>query len=71
MNYEASLLDLDSTRSREKLGWSPNWDQHDAVISTLSWWDQVKLKNLTALEACKLDIGQITANYNETEYRDT
>jgi CDP-glucose 4,6-dehydratase len=70
MNYEASLLDLDSTRSREKLGWSPKWDQHDAVISTLSWWDQVKLKNLTALEACKLDIGQITAKYSETEYRD-
>jgi CDP-glucose 4,6-dehydratase len=62
MNYEASLLDLDSTRSREKLGWSPKWDQHEAVISTLSWWDQVKMKKLTALEACKIDIDQITAN---------
>lgn len=67
INYEASLLELDSTRSREQLGWFPRWDQHEAVISTLSWWDQIKSKNMTALEACKIDVDQMTASYEENQ----
>ena len=37
-NVEASTLALDSSLSKELLGWSPRWSQEDAIKSTISWW---------------------------------
>jgi CDP-glucose 4,6-dehydratase len=38
INLEASILELDSSLSREQLGWFPMWSQEEAVRSTISWW---------------------------------
>ena len=35
---EAPALRLDSTRARERLGWSPRWDLAAALDATVSWY---------------------------------
>lgn len=54
--YEASRLDLNSELSRMAFGWSPVWDQRDAIERTLSWWDSVNIFEIAPLEACENDI---------------
>ena len=36
--HEAHYLRLDSTRARERLGWSPRWDLETALTSIASWY---------------------------------
>lgn len=63
-NYEASLLDLDSSKANKLLGWQPIWSQKEAVISTLNWWDSVLAKDTLALESCLEDIRFASASKN-------
>jgi CDP-glucose 4,6-dehydratase len=35
---EARLLRLDSTRARERLGWTPRWDLETALDATVAWY---------------------------------
>lgn len=35
---EATLLSLDSTRSRERLGWRPRWSLETAAVRTMAWY---------------------------------
>ncbi|MEX0346029.1 MAG: CDP-glucose 4,6-dehydratase [Rhizobiaceae bacterium] len=35
--HEASLLRLDSTKARDKLGWKPVWSVEQALAATLDW----------------------------------
>lgn len=53
---EASTLELNSSRSKEKLGWQPVWTQRQAVIESISWWRDVLIHGNDAQERCKLDI---------------
>ena len=53
---EASTLELNSSRSREKLGWQPVWTQRQAVIESISWWRDVLIYGNDAQERCKSDI---------------
>jgi CDP-glucose 4,6-dehydratase len=36
--HEARLLQLDSTKSRERLGWAPVWDAPTAIGRTAAWY---------------------------------
>jgi CDP-glucose 4,6-dehydratase len=39
--YEAMSLDLNSTKSKLKLGWNPVYTQEESVKSTILWWKAV------------------------------
>jgi CDP-glucose 4,6-dehydratase len=56
---ESSLLDLDSTLANSILGWSPKWDQEEAIRRTFSWWTEVLSNRLSPLDACKTDISDL------------
>jgi CDP-glucose 4,6-dehydratase len=53
---ESQLLELDSNRAKEILGWSNLWSQEEAVISTVEWWKNCNMRNMSYLEACQLDL---------------
>jgi CDP-glucose 4,6-dehydratase len=36
--YEATLLKLDITKAKEKLGWKPRWDLDTALDKIVSWY---------------------------------
>jgi CDP-glucose 4,6-dehydratase len=61
-NLESSYLDLDSTFANKNLKWLPKWDQKEAIIRTFSWWKSVISKEMSAYEACKLDIEDFLNN---------
>ena len=53
---ESKYLEIDSTRAKEKLNWSPVWNQIEAINRTLQWWGNVNSGEMSALEACQKDI---------------
>lgn len=56
---ESGLLDLDSTLAKSILGWTPKWNQEEAIRRTFSWWKEVLNNRLSPLEACKTDISDL------------
>lgn len=56
---EAVNLDLDSSLARNKLGWSPKWNQIEAASSTTTWWKNVYSGNISADDACLIDIKKV------------
>jgi CDP-glucose 4,6-dehydratase len=58
-NLEAQLLNLNSSKARESLGWVSKWSQKEAVESSISWWHQVNKDKKTALEACAVEIEKL------------
>jgi len=56
---EAVNLDLDSSFARNKLGWRPKWSQIEAASSTATWWKNVYTGNMSALQACLVDIDKV------------
>ena len=55
-SQEATVLQLDSTRSKELLVWNPSWSQEMAIMDSFKWWDSVLSKEMSAEEACLRDI---------------
>jgi CDP-glucose 4,6-dehydratase len=55
---EAQSLELDSSLSREKLGWKPVWTQREAVIESISWWKDVLKHGVDVQERCTSDINK-------------
>lgn len=53
---EAHTLQLDSSQAKNKLNWHPKWSQENAVSATIDWWRGIHSKNISALEACNLDL---------------
>lgn len=53
---ESRLLSLNSDLARNSLGWTNSWSQEEAIRSSFTWWKAVLEKQLSPLEACKLDI---------------
>ncbi|MDQ3850990.1 MAG: CDP-glucose 4,6-dehydratase [Actinomycetota bacterium] len=39
---EAHLLSLDSTKARERLGWSPTWSLEEALDAVVAWYDGLR-----------------------------
>jgi CDP-glucose 4,6-dehydratase len=55
---EAQTLELDSSLSREKLGWKPVWTQEEAVIESMSWWKDVLMHGVDVQQRCTSDISK-------------
>jgi CDP-glucose 4,6-dehydratase len=55
-SYEATSLQLDSTRANSVLGWKPKMTQKQAVSSTISWWIDNLEKGIPAEALCKNEI---------------
>lgn len=53
---EAIELHLDSNFAKDLLGWQPMWDQSEAVVATVAWWDSVLNRSLSPEGACQSDI---------------
>ena len=53
---ESKILDLDSTKARNLLGWKTQFTQIQAVEKTIEWHKTVDSKVLTPAEACELDL---------------
>jgi CDP-glucose 4,6-dehydratase len=47
--YESKLLDLNSDHARNTLSWFPKYSQREAIIETLSWWDEVIVEKRNVL----------------------
>ena len=60
---EATHLELDSTKARQLLNWTPKWSQYESIAATVSWWDRVLNKKMTALESCRLDLDFLLNDY--------
>lgn len=57
---ETKNLALNPKKAKKILNWKSNWNQEQAVISTVSWWKNLHVKKLTPFEACLIDIGKLT-----------
>jgi CDP-glucose 4,6-dehydratase len=58
-NVEAKSLQLDSSLARSSLSWKDSWDQKEAVIATIRWWDKVLNQSAIAYEECQADISHL------------
>lgn len=58
-HVEAQSLQLDSTFARSILGWQDSWNQKEAVVATIRWWDQVLNQSKPALVECQVDIAHL------------
>jgi CDP-glucose 4,6-dehydratase len=56
---EAKSLQLDSSLARSSLPWKDSWDQKEAVIATIRWWDKVLNHSAIAQEECQVDISHL------------
>lgn len=50
-NHESHLLDLDSTKAAQNLGWFPRYNQLTAIEKTIEWWESY-LQGDSAEEIC-------------------
>jgi CDP-glucose 4,6-dehydratase len=58
-NVEAKSLQLDSSLARSSLSWKDSWNQKEAVIATIRWWDKVLNHLALAEEECQVDISHL------------
>jgi CDP-glucose 4,6-dehydratase len=63
-NLESSNLSLDSSKAAKDLNWKSKWNQKDAITATIKWWKSVANQEMTAQEACFLEIEELL---NETK----
>ena len=54
--HESELLDLNSEKANQVLGWQPVFSQKEAILSTIKWWENVENHELSPLEACERDL---------------
>jgi CDP-glucose 4,6-dehydratase len=59
---ESSILNLDSNFAQQEFGWEPNWNQNEAVKSTVSWWRDHLLNGIDAKTLCKKNIDELIEN---------
>ena len=59
---ESAILNLDSNFAQQEFGWEPNWNQHEAVKSTVSWWRDHLLNGIHAKTLCKKNIDELIEN---------
>ena len=58
-NKEAQTLELDASLAHNELGWSPFWNQEDAIFETFKWWKLVIQDNDNASWGCMQNIQSI------------
>jgi CDP-glucose 4,6-dehydratase len=57
-NYESQLLDLDSSRARHVLSWTPKYSQTEAITKTIQWWKATLSKEQSAKYAIDKQISE-------------
>lgn len=60
-DYETKTLSLNSNLAKDHLRWENCWSQERAVISTVQWWKQVQENEVSYLESCDLNLGELLA----------
>ena len=55
-DIESVELYLDSNSARKLLGWQATWNQMEAVIATVVWWENISKGSLSYEDACQSDI---------------
>ena len=55
---EAKLLELNSTLSREILGWESVWSQEQAILKTFDWWQKYLSNFQSAQDICFGEISE-------------
>jgi len=58
-NRETKNLTLNPKKAKKILNWESNWNQEQAVVSTVNWWKNLHINKLTPLEACLIDIREL------------
>jgi hypothetical protein len=58
---EAIGLRSDSGLAKTSLEWSCEWNQHESVVATIKWWDQVRNNSVSPIVACASDIDFVLA----------
>ena len=61
-NLESKSLELNSTLAKRKLNWKNRWNQEEAIISTIKWWKLFLSKQVSAVEACDINLGELLEN---------
>ena len=62
MELESNYLDLNSDFATKNLNWSPKWNQEEALTRTFSWWKSIISNEMSADEACGIDIKDFLKN---------
>jgi CDP-glucose 4,6-dehydratase len=58
-NVEAENLQLNSSLARDSISWKDSWNQKEAVIATIRWWDSVLNRSASPYGECQADISQL------------
>ncbi len=53
---EAARLEIDSSRSKGILGWTPLWNQEESIIRTALWWKRFLHENASPVDLCTDDV---------------
>jgi len=61
--YEATNLELESTKAGRLLNWTPSLTQHEAIKQTFVWWKKVLSEDIDELAACYHDIDLFRTKY--------
>ncbi len=63
LDRESTLLDLDPTFAKSKLGWEPVWTQRQAVESTIQWWKNDLIDSMNPIDNCNFDLDVALARF--------
>ena len=55
-SFESESLEIDPSFAKRELNWNPIWTQHEAIVSTVEWWDAVLNRDNSAFSSCLKDI---------------
>lgn len=53
---EAHLLQLDSTRAKNELGWTPKFNTKQSIELTLDWWEAVSVQGYSAQARTEFEV---------------
>jgi CDP-glucose 4,6-dehydratase len=56
--HEATLLNLSIEKAGRLLSWSPHWNFENTINRTVTWYDQVHLKDVSPSEITRLQIAE-------------
>ena len=56
VHLESKSLELNSSLARLELGWKPVWTQSEAVVETISWWQDILSETFDVQDRCNFDI---------------
>lgn len=56
---ETMSLSINSKKARRILKWKSIWNQEEAIVSTVRWWQKTNAKKISHREACFIDIDKL------------